>query len=116
MKSTYGFSRRAPDLLAYEIASVLSGKSWFEFKALFAVIHGNLRARKAAGCGEEMLRLRAYEKLQNLVSAGAVEKSNGQYRGIEAGLGRFFASAATVNASFAARSRSAAAESAAVPA
>jgi hypothetical protein len=116
MKSTYSFSRRAPDLLAYEIASVLSGKSWFEFKALFEVVHGNLRARNGATGGEEMLRLRAYEKLQNLVSAGAVEKSSKQYRGNAAGLARFFAGAAAVNASFAARPSAPSADATALPA
>ena len=31
----------------------------------------------------EMLRLRAYEKLQNLVSRGMVEKNGKQYRGLD---------------------------------
>lgn len=33
--------------------------------------------------GEEMLRLRAYEKLQNLVTRGLVEKTGKKYRGLE---------------------------------
>ena len=33
--------------------------------------------------GEEMLRLRAYEKLQNLCTRGLVEKEGKQYRGLE---------------------------------
>jgi hypothetical protein len=33
--------------------------------------------------GEEMLRLRAYEKLQNLVTRGLVEKDGKEYRGLE---------------------------------
>ena len=32
--------------------------------------------------GEEMLRLRAYEKLQNLVTRGLVEKIGKEYRGL----------------------------------
>ena len=46
----------------------------------------NLRARKSASGGEEMLRLRAYEKLQTLVSRGMVQKSitkaGKKYRGL----------------------------------
>src|SRR4051812_15023136 len=103
MKCSYSFSRRAPDHLAHEIATVLSSKSWFDFKGLFDVVYGNLRARKTGGTGEEMLRLSSYEKLQNLVSAGAVEKSSKQYRGIAAGLASFFETSAALNAAFAAR-------------
>jgi len=75
------FKRRGPDIITLELVSVLSGGAWFEFKALFTVVHTNLRARDAANGGEEMLRLRAYEKLQNLVHQGSVEKSAKNYRG-----------------------------------
>ena len=33
--------------------------------------------------GEEMLRLRAYEKLQNLVTRGMIEKNGKEYKGLE---------------------------------
>jgi predicted transcriptional regulator len=102
MKSTYGFSRRGPDRVAEELASVLSGKTSFEFKALFTVVHANLRARDQASGGEDMLRLRAYEKLQNLVQAGIVRKTGKEYRGIAAGLESFLSTAAELNAKFAA--------------
>ena len=69
------FSRRAPDNITEELVAVLSSKASFEFKALFDVIFANLRERNAASGGEEMLRLRAYEKLQSLVSQGAVKKT-----------------------------------------
>jgi len=69
------FSRRVPDLVTEELVSVLSSKGSFEFKQLFEVVHENLRARNAASGGEEMLRLRAYEKLQSLVSRGMVKKT-----------------------------------------
>ena len=77
---------------------MLSKKASFEFKALFTIVHANLRARNAASGGEEMLRLRAYEKLQNLVQAGIVK----EYRGVPAGLESFLATAAELNAKFAA--------------
>ncbi len=106
MKQSYGFSRRGPDNVAQELATVLSKKSWFEFKALFEIVHANLRARNAASGGEEMLRLRAYEKLQNLVQAGIVEKSSKKYRGIGPALAVFFETAAGLNTKFAAGNHS----------
>ena len=102
MKTTYAFSRRGPDRVAEELAAVLSKKASFEFKALFTIVHANLRARNAASGGEEMLRLRAYEKLQNLVQAGMVKKTGKEYQGIVKGLESFLATAAEMNAKFAA--------------
>src|SRR5437868_11894867 len=76
------FSRRVPDLVTEELVAVLSSKTSYEFKELFDVVHENLRARNAASGGEEMLRLRAYEKLQNLVARGMVKKELKKYKGI----------------------------------
>jgi hypothetical protein len=82
------FSRRVPDLVTEELVAVLSRRASFEFKQLFDIVHENLRARNAASGGEEMLRLRSYEKLQGLVSQGAVDrKVNGitkKYKGVPA--------------------------------
>jgi hypothetical protein len=75
------FSRRLPDLVTEELVSVLSQRKSFEFKQLFEIVHENLRQRNAASGGEEMLRLRAYEKLQNLVARGVVKKSGKIYKG-----------------------------------
>src|ERR1700746_2842686 len=80
------FSRRLPDLVTEELVSVLSQKKSFEFKQLFEVVHENLRQRNAASGGEEMLRLRAYEKLQNLVARGVVKKTGKSYKGDAAAL------------------------------
>lgn len=101
MKSSYGFSRRGPDRVAEELATVLSKKTSFEFKTLFTIVHANLKARNAASGGEEMLRLRAYEKLQNLVQAGIVKKTGKEYRGVTAALVTFMETAAELNAKFA---------------
>ncbi len=76
------FARRLPDLVTEELAAVLSSRSTYEFKELFELVHERLRARNAASGGEEMLRLRAYEKLQNLVSRGMVKKDVKKYKGI----------------------------------
>lgn len=88
------FSRRVPDLVTEELVSVLSSKSSFEFKQLFEVVHENLRARNAASGGEEMLRLRAYEKLQNLVARGLVKKNGKKYKGMPSALAALSAATA----------------------
>ena len=75
------FSRRGPDNVTEELVVALSGSKSYEFKALFTVIHAALRARNAGG-GEEMLRLRTYEKLQNLVRQGQVKKTGKKYKGV----------------------------------
>ena len=80
------FSRRLPDLVTEELVSVLSQRKSFEFKQLFEIVHENLRQRNAASGGEEMLRLRAYEKLQYLVLSGAVKKNGKIYTGNSAAL------------------------------
>src|SRR5467141_4004475 len=69
------FSRRMPDNITEELVAVLSSKASFEFKPLFEIILLNLRERNAASGGEEMLRLRSYEKLQGLVNQGAVTRT-----------------------------------------
>src|SRR5213593_1995297 len=74
-RSAISFTRRAPDNITEELIGVLSSKASFEFKPLFEIILLNLRERNAASGGEEMLRLRAYEKLQGLVSQGAVNRT-----------------------------------------
>ena len=74
-RSGISFTRRAPDSLTEELVAVLSSKASFEFKPLFQIILVNLRERNAASGGEEMLRLRTYEKLQGLVQQGAVNRT-----------------------------------------
>ena len=67
-----------------EIVNVLSAtQQFFEFNALFEKVYENLKERNAVSGGEEMLRLRAYEKLQNLVTRGLVAKEVKKYKGLE---------------------------------
>lgn len=77
------FSRRIPDHVTDELVVVLSDSKTFEFNELFELVYENLKERNAVSGGEEMLRLRAYEKLQNLVTRGLVEKNGKKYRGLE---------------------------------
>jgi hypothetical protein len=89
MKSPSSFSRRGPDRVSEELATVLSGETSFEFKSLFTIVHANLKARNAVSGGEEMLRLRIYEKLQNLVQAGVVNKTGKEYSRVAAPLANY---------------------------
>jgi hypothetical protein len=74
-RSGISFTRRAPDTITEELVAVFSSKASFEFKPLFDIILLNLRERNLASGGEEMLRLRVYEKLQGLVGQGAVNRT-----------------------------------------
>jgi hypothetical protein len=83
MQRKSAFSRRIPDLVTEELVSVLLEKgASFEFKQLFDVVYDRLKKRNAASGGEEMLRLRAYEKLQHLVSRNMVRKNGKKYKGL----------------------------------
>jgi hypothetical protein len=83
---TASFRRRMPDNVTEQLVAVLSSRASFEFKPLFDLILIKLRERNAASGGEEMLRLRVYEKLQGLVNQGAVDRTvNGitkKYKGV----------------------------------
>jgi len=71
------FSRRLPDHVTDEIVKVMSNNpNFYKFNDLFGLVYENLKAKNAVSGGEEMLRLRAYEKLQNLVNRGLVEKKS----------------------------------------
>lgn len=82
MNSPFRSVRVGSDHLIEVMTAALSIDVWYEFKPLFLQVYAALRERNAVGGGEEMLRLRAYEKLQNLVGHGFVEKNGKQYRGI----------------------------------
>ena len=75
------FSRRLPDHVTDELVNVLSEDRIFPFNQLFELTFEKLKLRNAVSGGEEMLRLRAYEKLQNLVTRGLVEKIGKEYKG-----------------------------------
>lgn len=85
-RSAISFARRAPDNVTEELVAVLSSRASFEFKPLFDIVLLNLRERNAASGGEEMLRLRVYEKLQGLVGQGAVNRkvtgTTKKYKGV----------------------------------
>lgn len=78
------FSRRLPDHVTDELVNVLGANpKLFGFNDLFEEVYERLKERNAVSGGEEMLRLRAYEKLQNLVTRGLAAKEGKEYRGLE---------------------------------
>jgi hypothetical protein len=88
----------APDRLSEELMTALAVHTWYEFKPLFLQVHASLRERGAAHGGEEMLRLRAYDKLQGMVRTGLIEKTGKLYRGKLPALTNFMQSVATLPA------------------
>jgi hypothetical protein len=77
------FSRRVPDHVTDELVNVLSSQETYEYNQLFRLVYDNLKLKNAVSGGEEMLRLRSYEMLQNLVSRGLCAKVGKTYRGLE---------------------------------
>ncbi len=66
------------------------------------MVHANLRSRNAASGGEEMLRLRTYERLQTFVQSGLVKRVGKEYRGDASALETYLATTADANAQLAA--------------
>ncbi len=77
------FARRMADHVADELVNVLSTEEAYEFKALFLKVFDALKRRNAVSGGEEMLRLRCYEKLQGMMRDGFVKKTGKTYRGLK---------------------------------
>ena len=102
MKTTFSFARRLPDHVSDEIATVLSTQASFEFKSLFTEVFSNLRKRNATSGGQEMLRLRTYEKLQNFVNVGIAERTGKEYRAIAPALATYMRESAQLRANIAA--------------
>ena len=70
------FSRRLPDHVTDELVNVLGDDDkFFGFNDLFELVYDRLKERNAVSGGEEMLRLRAYEKLQILSPAVSSRKA-----------------------------------------
>lgn len=101
MKANFSFSRRGPDRVSEELATVLSTKGSWEFKSLFDIVHAGLRSKDMARGGEEMLRLRAHEKLQGFLKSGIVTKTGKEYTGVPKALEAFIKTAAEFNAKLA---------------
>ena len=77
------FLRRTVDHVTDELVAALSGGETIEFKALFLKVFEGLKRKNAVSGGEEMLRLRCYEKLLKLAGSGLVQKTDKTYRGLK---------------------------------
>lgn len=97
MKRAFRFEHAGPDFLMDELTEALRSDEWFEFELLFSQVYNKLRERKGSRRGKEMLRLRTYEKLQDLVQKGAVEKIGKTYRGIASALAALAERAAAIH-------------------
>ena len=71
------------DHVTDELVNALSVDDSYEFKALFVKVFEALKRRNAVSGGEEMLRLRCYEKLQGMLRDGLVKKNGKTYRGLK---------------------------------
>ena len=82
----FSFKRPIPDNITEALVAVLSSRASLEFRPLFDIVLSDLRKRNLANGGEEMLRLRVYEKLQGLVGQGAVDRivagTTKKYKGV----------------------------------
>ena len=67
-------SRKTPDLVADELILILHEAGMLEFNDIFQRTVAVMKEKHMSLGGEEILRLRIYEKLQNLVSAGGLMK------------------------------------------
>ncbi len=76
------FIRRSVDHVTDELVIALAGGETIEFKPLFLRVFAGLKRRNAVSGGEEMLRLRCYEKLLKLAGGGLVQKTDKTYRGL----------------------------------
>jgi hypothetical protein len=73
---------RSRDQVIPELIRVLSTHTWLAFDELYAGVAESIHRRRPFRCGQEMLRIRVYEKLHQLVLNGFAERQGKTYRGI----------------------------------
>jgi hypothetical protein len=76
------FARRVPDHVTDELVNVLASEETMDFSEIFELVYANLKLKNAVSGGEEMLRLRTYEKLLSLVNRNLCVKSGKTYKGL----------------------------------
>lgn len=72
-------SKRVADIVRQEVIDVLLGTGVIEFNEIFLQVSESMKSKNLSTGGEEILRLRIYEKLQTLVSEGGIRKKGKQY-------------------------------------
>ena len=71
---------RSPDAIRSEMLVVLSCADTILFNDIFEGVLAAMKSKGISTGGEEILRLRIYEKLQTLVSQGALQKKGKEYK------------------------------------
>ena len=92
--------RPTQDFVSEEMVRALLKKTSYDFNELFETVYARLRTRNATGSGQEMLRLRIYEKLHILVAQGLVKKDAKVYTGVRSALQIRMAEMAVAKARF----------------
>lgn len=73
-------SKRVTDIVRLEVIDVLmNSEGIIEFNDIFLQVCDNMKSKNLSTGGEEILRLRIYEKLQALVSEGGIRKKGKEY-------------------------------------
>lgn len=72
-------SKRVADIVRQEVIDVLLGTGVIEFNEIFLQVSESMKSKNLSTGGEEILRLRIYEKLQTLVSEGGIRKKGKEY-------------------------------------
>jgi hypothetical protein len=80
-RSKTNYTPRGPDLLMIDVHAALPlvGKQPMGFNQIFEAVYTAQKEKGKNSTSEEMLRLRTYEKLQNLVQRGFAEKIGKEY-------------------------------------
>jgi hypothetical protein len=78
-RNPHGATRKPQDQIRAEMLQVLSLAEIILFNDIYEQVFSNMKSKGLATGGEEILRLRIYEKLQTLVSQGALHKKGKQY-------------------------------------
>lgn len=78
-------ARQGPDWVTDELLVTLEDMlEEVPFQDIFLVVYEGLKQKNVASGGEEMMKLRVYEKLQILVSCGVVKKCGRDYKALPA--------------------------------
>jgi hypothetical protein len=77
------YMRQRKDYVADELVRALQAKPTYKFNELFQTVFDALRKRGVSNVGEDMLRLRLYERLQTFVGQGLVKKVDKEYSGVQ---------------------------------
>ncbi len=88
MRANFNFAKNRPDVLAEQLAALLSETKPLAFNDLFEKLQAALASTGSKANGD-MLRLRTHEKLQKFLRTGLVTKNGKEYTGVKDALSNF---------------------------